>query len=73
MRFSKPSQQVMQAFASLRSNRNFLTILSYLEDCKRQSDDEHRDVEDVNALFRNNGGAKVVEELMRLYHLSGRM
>ena len=68
MKFSKPDPKVMQAFKMLGNNAHFIEILNWLDDCKRYSDNEHRDVPEDYKLHRNNGGAKVVNELLRLFH-----
>lgn len=68
MKFKQPDTKVMKAFKALGTNAHFIEILSYLDECKRYSDDEHRSVPEEYKLHRNNGGALVVNELLKLFH-----
>ncbi len=67
MKFKKPDAKVMRAFIALGNNPHFEEVLKYLDECKRQSDDDHRKVDEECRLHRNNGGALVVNELIRLH------
>ena len=67
MKFKKPEPKVLQAFKALGNNPHFVEVLKYLDECKRQSDDEHRNVDEISRLYRNNGGALVVNHLLDLY------
>ena len=67
MKFKKPDPEVMQAFKALSSNAAFYKVLVYLDECKRYSDDEHRTVTEECKLHRNNGGALVIDEIIKLY------
>lgn len=73
MKFRKPDTKVMQAFAALRANPHFLAILEYLENCKRTSDDEHRTIAEEYRVRWNQGGTRVVDEILRLYEESKRL
>ena len=66
MKFKQADPKVIAAFKALANNPHFMEILRYLDECKRYSDDEHRNVIEECKLHRNNGGALVVEQLIKL-------
>jgi hypothetical protein len=69
----KPDQKVMRAFANLRSNENFKTIVQFLDDCLVQTDAENRKTHDVIKTRWLQGQAQELSEILAIIELSKRL
>jgi hypothetical protein len=63
----------MKAFANLRGNANFATVLKFIKDCVDRTDDEGREVPEEYKLRWNQGATRDLNEILKLAEMSKRL
>lgn len=69
----KPEPKVMQAFASLQSNANFMTVMKFIQDCRDRTDDEGRKQPEEFRVRWCQGGSQDLTELLNLSEMSRKL
>ena len=63
----------MRAFANLRGNANFMTVMEFIENCRDRTDNEGRNQPEEYRLRWNQGATQDLTELMKLFEESKQM
>lgn len=66
----KPEPPVMKAFANLRGNSNFMTILKFIRDCRDRTDAEGRTAIEEYKMRWCQGGSQDLSEILKLFEMS---
>lgn len=66
----KPEPKIMKAFANLRGNPNFMTILEFIKKCRDRTDEESRTTIDEYKLRWCQGGSQDLSEILKLFEMS---